>query len=76
MERVKEAVRNFVRARYYRSYRLIPGTTSYRDIDHEDDVTTSCAKGMASNSNDDLRFEVFNGDACESDVKKTVGAKV
>ena len=51
---------------------LIPGTTSYRDIEHEDDVTTSCAQGMTSNCNDDVKYE----DVCrDAGVRVKMGTK-
>ena len=55
MERLREKVRNYWSSGFqkYRSLCLIPGTTSYRDIQHEDDVTTSCAHYLTSQSRND-----------------------
>ena len=76
MESLKEKFKKYMGGQQYKPLLLIPGTTSYRDIDHEDDVTTSCAEGMTSENYDDVKFEVANNDAGESVRRKNVGGKI
>ena len=69
MERLREKVRNYWSSGFqkYRSLCLIPGTTSYRDIQHEDDVTTSCAHYLTSQSCNDAVD--LTSQSCNDDVK-------
>ena len=74
MEKLKEKLKMFVGSQNYRSLMLIPGTTSYRDIEQEDDVTTSCAQAMTSSFNSDVRFDVreIDKNVVESIQQQTV----
>ena len=63
MESLKEKFKKYMGGQQYKPLLLIPGTTSYRDIDHEYDVTTSCAQAMTSSCNNDDRYEVRKSDS-------------
>ena len=74
MEKLKEKMKRYYAGlNKYRLMWLIPGTTSYRDIDHEDDVTTSCVQCMTETSSDDVICAGGNDNGNEDGEGKNKG---